>query len=98
MQIGEDELLKVIESVAFTKSIDENENMNYGFVDDDFMQKIVIDQELEALDIFDRTLIDYRYYQGFTQCETANLMGVSQVKVSRQEKLILSKMRNNLTI
>ena len=48
------------------------------------------------MDEFDRSLIEYRYYFGYTQSETADVLGVSQVKVSRQEKLILSRMKSNI--
>ena len=65
---------------------------------EDIINKILINEELTSLNESDRLLIDYRYYQGFTQSETAEMLGISQVKVSRQEKLILSRMKNNITI
>ena len=58
--------------------------------------KILLDNELSSMDEFDRSLIEFRYYQGYTQSETADALGVSQVKVSRQEKLILSRMKSNI--
>lgn len=95
MEIGEHQLLNVIESVAFTYDIDfEYSDDKREFVDN----KILIDEEISSLDLFSKMLINYRYYQGFTQCETAKKLGVSQVKVSREEKLILSRIRNNITI
>ncbi len=96
MQIDESTLLNIIESISFTKSIDE-EAFNYG---NDFRKeiddKILIQEELESLDEFDKSLIQYRYFDGLTQSETANVLGVSQVKVSRCEKLILTKMKNSI--
>ena len=96
MEIDESSLLNIIESISFTKSIDE-EVFNYG---NDFRNeiddKILIDSELESLNDFDKSLIKYRYYDGLTQSETAQALGVSQVKVSRSEKLILTKMKNNI--
>lgn len=93
MDISSDKLITIIESVAFTKEIDfEYSDDNREFVDN----KILIDNELSLLDGFSKSLINYRYYQGFTQSETAEMLGVSQVKVSREEKLILSRIRSNL--
>ena len=58
--------------------------------------RILLDTELSSMNDFDRHLIEYRYYQGYTQSETADVLGVSQVKVSRQEKLILERMKSNI--
>jgi len=95
MGIEENNLLHIIESVSFTKSI----NTDIECYDDnreELLNKILIDQELELLDEKDKLLITYRYYKGFTQSETASLLGATQVKVSRQEKLILGRIRENL--
>lgn len=99
MKIDEKYMLNIIESVSFAKSIEEDECIcNNCFVDNrnDIDMEILIKNELLKLDDFDRNLIDYRYYQGYTQCETAQIMGISQVKVSRHEKLILSKIKDNI--
>ena len=39
-----------------------------------------------------------RYYKDFTQSETARILGMSQVTVSRYEKKSLTKMYNYLSI
>ncbi len=44
----------------------------------------------------DRSLIVLRYFQGKTQMETASLLGMTQVQVSRREKKILLLMRKQL--
>lgn len=96
MQLNENYLIHIIESVAFTKSIEEDNNYYYDNRDS-VDNEILLNEEIDALNQFDKSIIDYRYYQGFTQSETASIMGISQVKVSREEKLILSKMKNSLT-
>lgn len=96
MNIDECILLNVIETISFTKSTEED-NYDYGRDKrEEIDNKILLDSELDLLDSFDRSLIEYRYYQGYTQSETASILGISQVKVSRQEKLILSKMKSNI--
>ena len=51
---------------------------------------------LSTLSLKDRNLIILRYFQGKTQMETANLLGMTQVQVSRREKKILLLMRKQL--
>lgn len=45
----------------------------------------------------EKEIIHYRYFKEFTQMETAKILGMSQVKVSRCEKKSLSKMYNYLS-
>lgn len=101
MEMDEQKLLSVIESVMFTKSIDEDSLVNYEFGYDnreDIFNKMLLESELDALEPFDKSLIDYRYYQGFTQSETAQALNTSQVKVSRREKMILQRIKTNISI
>ena len=95
MEISESQMLNIIESISITKSLDDLE----PYTDDrcSLDDKLLIENELSQLSEFDRSLIDYRYYLGYTQSETASLLGISQVKVSRQEKLILNRIKDNIT-
>lgn len=97
--IDEDKMLSIIRSVSLFKSINEDEKNCSCYYSDDresIDNEILLRNELNELDEFDRKIIDYRYYQGYSQSETAEIMGLSQSKVSRCEKLILSKMKNNI--
>lgn len=58
--------------------------------------KLDLKNIINGLDLNDRELINYRYYQDFTQSETASLMGMTQVQVSRRENKILSKMKSEM--
>jgi RNA polymerase sporulation-specific sigma factor len=51
---------------------------------------------IEKLSDDDRRLITLRYFRDFSQVETARVMGLSQVKVSRMEKKILARLRKDL--
>ena len=55
-----------------------------------------IEQLLESLTKEERLLITSRYFDDKTQVETAKLLGISQVQVSRLEKKILLKMRKSV--
>ncbi len=65
----------------------------YSPIDD----KLSINQVLKELSPNDRQLIILRFYKGLTQSKTASIMGISQVQVSRKEKIILNNMRKKLT-
>ncbi len=56
-------------------------------------QRIYITEALSKLDEIERRLMINRYFNNFTQSKTAQLLGMSQVQVSRAEKRILKKLR-----
>ena len=58
---------------------------------------LALRQAMGILQERDRSLIMLRYFQGKTQTETAKVLGMTQVQVSRREKKILLLMRQNLT-
>ena len=64
--------------------------------DEEISDCLALEQTLEALSESDKRLIRLRYYDGLTQSKTAQIMGISQVQVSRKEKKILLEMRRKL--
>lgn len=58
--------------------------------------RISIKQLMKKLDKTEQAIVDMRYYKGYTQSKTASCLGISQVQVSRKEKSLLQKLRNNL--
>lgn len=64
--------------------------------DEEISEKLALKQTMENLEERDRQLIDLRYFKGYTQSKTAQILGISQVQVSRKEKKILLKMRNSM--
>ena len=56
-------------------------------------ERLTLYQILQTLEERDRKLIQYRYFQGKTQTQTAALLGMTQVQVSRREKKLLLFMR-----
>ena len=59
--------------------------------------KLVIRELIEDLKDRDRQIILLRFFKEKTQTEVANMLGISQVQVSRIEKKVLSNMRKKLT-
>lgn len=93
------EILNIINPVVSINMLTEegSEEIDIPVDDSDKMfDKLSLEQVMTTLTETERLLIEYRFYQGKTQCETAKILNVSQVQVSRKEKAILLKMRNKL--
>lgn len=69
------------------ESQDEFENLN---------DKIALTQAINKMPPDWRKIVLLRYYKDMTQQQVASLMGLSQVKVSREEKKIMSFLRGEL--
>ena len=54
---------------------------------------ILLNNSINCLNDLEKDIINSRYYEDLTQSETADRLGISQVKVSRYEKKSLVKMR-----
>lgn len=52
--------------------------------------------EINKLSDEEKKLLKARYFDELTQNEASNILGISQVQVSRKETKILQKLRNNL--
>ncbi len=66
----------------------EEENMTEDILD--------LKQAISSLPPQERKLIIARYYEGLTQQETSETLGISQVQVSRKETKILQKLKTSL--
>lgn len=64
--------------------------------EENLTEKIALMEALESLDTRDRSMIELRFFKGKTQTETAKLLGMSQVQVSRREKVVLLALRSRL--
>ena len=68
---------------------DENERM---------LDRLAISVAIDKLPELRKKIILLRYYRNFSQQETANALGLTQVKVSREEKRILEFFREELSV
>lgn len=62
----------------------------------ELINRITVVQMLESLEERERRLIELRYMEGKTQSESAKVLGMNQVAVSRLEKKILLCLRQQL--
>ena len=65
--------------------------------EDKLSDLIALKEVVSELPPKDRKLIVLRYFGGKTQTETADVLGMTQVQVSRREKVILRELRKQLT-
>ena len=61
--------------------------------EEELLNRLTVQQLLGMLEPKEQRLIRLRYFEGKTQCNVADTMGMTQVQVSRMEKKILQKMR-----
>ncbi len=64
--------------------------------EEDILDKLMLKEVLGKLKPRDRQIIILRYFKDKTQVEVAEVLGISQVQVSRVEKRILYDIRNML--
>lgn len=65
--------------------------------EDEITEKMALRTVVDSLEERDRRLIELRYFKGMTQVNTARELGMSQVQVSRREKVILGIMRKSMS-
>lgn len=63
---------------------------------DKAVDRLTVQSLMEELEPRDKEIVRQRYFEGKTQIQIAEKMGISQVQVSRLEKKILQKMRNKV--
>lgn len=61
--------------------------------DDKIAELLSLKQVVGELEPRDRSIIVFRYFKSQTQTQTAQALGMTQVQVSRREKVILNKLR-----
>ena len=61
-------------------------------------EKLALKQVISQLDTTDKKIIELRYYKHQTQTQTAKVLNMTQVQVSRREKKILMFMRQKLSV
>lgn len=94
------QLICVLQPVKSLTADNDDENQIDIPAEDEYTpieNRLSIQQVLNQLSEKDRQLISLRFFDGLTQSKTADILGVSQVQVSRKEKSILMEMRKKLT-
>lgn len=64
---------------------------------DRYIEHIALSQAISKLPVLWRQIITLRYLKELSQEETARLLGLTQVKISREEKKIFNELRKKLS-
>lgn len=102
---AEEEIVRAAEAgnmVSLDKPAEDEEMSLYDVLptEDDAFERIerkdAVSSALRSLDKTERALVGFRFGEELSQTETAKRMGVSQMYVSRMERKVLSKLKENL--
>ena len=66
--------------------------------EDGWMEHITLRNAFHSLQPREKQILSLRFYDGKTQMEVANLVGISQAQVSRLEKGAIASMRKSISI
>lgn len=106
-QLSEEDIITALEAVSPVRSLqeplndDESSTLGSLLSDDEceiekLTEKLALNEALRTLSPQQRQIIILRYYKELSQQQTGEILGLSQVKVSREEKRIISYLRNAL--
>ena len=106
LEIDEYFVIEAMKSVNVLQSLDEpinNDGKSITLYDTIGDKKenhlddlIALRNELASLPDIERNLIEQRYINDMTQSETAKILGMTQVQVSRREQKVLTKLKDKL--
>ncbi len=85
----------VIDALSASYTLLDIDDRQFGYNDNN-IDNIALNTELENLNYEEYEIIINRYKNDLSQQEVANMMGISQVQVSRKEKKILEKLKSRL--
>ena len=102
--IEEEEVTEALCAAAPVVSLTVDEDEAGGQTDipvespeNEITERLSVIKAVSDLEERDRLIIRHRYYENKTQTETAKILGMTQVQVSRREKKILEVLRKELT-
>jgi len=106
--MGREEIVAALEAIQFPTSIHETlyqdegdpifvlDQLKDGSSEGSLFDKLAVREVLRQLSPKERSVILMRFFEDKTQTEVANILGLSQVQVSRLERQTLKKMRSLL--
>jgi len=104
LEVEESMVVEAVSAAAPPISLTESDEEGGGQIDlptdspEDMLADIIsLKQVLGQLEPHDRKLVFLRYFNNMTQTQTAEVLGMTQVQVSRREKKILQSLRTMLS-
>ncbi|MBO4423179.1 MAG: sigma-70 family RNA polymerase sigma factor [Clostridia bacterium] len=107
--VSEDELTDALESAypmhSLSETVGDDETVTLeGAIPsgedgiNELCESLSLRDAVKKLDMIEQKIIFLRYFRDYSQQQTADALGLSQVKVSRTEKKIYEKLREMLTV
>ncbi len=105
LEVDEEEIIEALKTVNMLQSIDDPINSEgkevtlHDMISDNSMDLntlIAFKEELNNLTPFEKEIINKRYLEDLSQSEVANILGLTQVKISREEAKIKQKIKERL--
>ena len=105
LEVDKENVIMALDACASVESLDRTisdeqssrtigETIEYKYNEYDMLlNKMEVNSLLQNLDNKEKKVILYRYYKEMKQSDIANILGTSQVQISRIEKRALEKMR-----
>lgn len=105
MNISEEKINDALNSarqpLSLTTEYDDEGNPQLDVPTDDIQneitERLTLNQIVSTLDENDRKIIDLRYYKNKTQTQTAEILNMTQVQISRRERKLLSFIREKMS-
>lgn len=99
LNVSPEEVVEALNASMHTKSLDSEEDIKqkvFCEIEEKTINKIAILQAIEKLQFEEKQIILLRFFKDKTQCETARILGLTQVQVSRKEKNVLNALKKQL--
>ena len=94
-----EDVVFALNSNNFVSSLESDEGVANKIAQNDeekTINKIAVLEAIEKLDFEDKQIVNLRFFKDKTQSQTAKILGLNQVQVSRKEKNILKTLKNHL--
>lgn len=107
LNVSEENIYVAIDAGRQIESINEeayenNESQKINYISNKvdeqtkIVDKIVVNDMVDKLNMRDKTIIKLRFFKEKTQSQVAKILGISQVQVSRIEKKVLKQMKEKM--
>ena len=99
LNVSPEEVVEALNTSMHTKSLDTEEGIHAKVlceIEEKTINKIAILQAIEKLELLEKQIVLLRFFKDKTQSETAKILGITQVQVSRKEKKLLEFLKTSL--
>lgn len=107
--VDEEDVVEALDSsqqiLSIQAKLDEDDPNSQSMIDkittvdksDEMLDKLILKDEILKLPEKEKKIILLRYFRGKTQGEVAEILGISQVQVSRMESKIIESLKKKMT-